>query len=261
MNANDKILGIMPVIGLGTWDMTGSRCISSVANALNIGYRHIDTAQIYGNEREVGKGIRQSEIKRDQIFVTTKIATYNLTPAGIRHTVPVSLEKLDTPYIDLLLIHWPTRSMILEECLETMFELKEKNLLKNVGVSNFDPVLFKKAIVTGPVLTNQIKFTPYHKEFENLSVAKAENKIITAYSPLSRGGIVNDKMLSKIGSRYGKTASQVALRWLIQLGNVSVIPKASNEQHQKENLDIFDFELSPEEMESIEKLRRSFLWS
>lgn len=260
MKIVDRLFGVMPVIGLGTWEMTGSSCVRGVASALNLGYRHIDTAQIYGNEKEVGKGIRESGVNRKEIFITTKVATYNLTPAGIRRTVPESLEKLGTNYVDLLLIHWPTRSMVLRDCLETMFEIKEKGMVSNVGVSNFDPGLFTEAIEIGPVLTNQIKFTPYHNEFENLTVAKEKGKIITAYSPLGRGGIVNDKTLGKIGSKYGKSASQVTLRWLIQLGNVSVIPKASSEWHQKENIDIFDFELTAEEMESIKKLRKRFLW-
>jgi diketogulonate reductase-like aldo/keto reductase len=261
MKADDKLFGIMPVIGLGTWEMTGSGCVRSVASALSLGYRHLDTAQLYGNEKEVGKGIGQSGVSREEIFVTTKVATFNLTPAGIKRTVPESLEKLGTDYVDLLLIHWPTRSMILEECLETMFGLKENGLVRNVGVSNFDPGLFTKAIGIGPVLTNQVKFTPYDKEFANLAVAKERDKIITAYSPLARGGIVNDRILGKIGSKYGKSASQVTLRWLIQLGNVSVIPKASGERHQQENIDVFDFELSTEEMESIKKIRKGFLWS
>ncbi len=250
----------MPVIGLGTWEMTGTSCVSSVARALDMGYRHIDTAQIYGNEKEVGKGLKQSGVSRNEIFVTTKVATFNLTPAGINSTVPESLERLGTGYIDLLLIHWPTRSMILKDCLEAMFALKEKGFVRNVGVSNFDPGLFLKAIIIGPVLTNQVKFTPYDKEFENLDVAKSHDKIITAYSPLARGGIVNDRILREIGTKYGKTASQVALRWLIQLGNVSVIPKASGHLHQKENIDIFDFELTDEEMESIKKMRKRFAW-
>jgi 2,5-diketo-D-gluconate reductase B len=258
MKADDKVSGIMPVIGLGTWEMTGSSCVSGVASALNLGYRHIDTAQIYGNENEVGNGIRQSGVSREDIFITTKVATFNLTPAGINRTVPESLQRLDTDYVDLLLIHWPTGSMILEDCLETMFGLKEKGLVKNVGVSNFDPVLFLRAIELGPVVTNQVKFSPWHKEFENLTVAKTMNKIITAYSPLDRGRLVNDKMLSKIGSGYGKSASQVILRWLIQLGNVSVIPKASIKRHQEENIDIFDFELTADEMETIKKIHK--LW-
>lgn len=258
MKADYKLFGIMPVIGLGTWEMTGSVCVDGVASALNLGYRHIDTAQIYGNEKEVGKGILDSAVKREEIFITTKVATFNLTAAGIKRSVPESLERLGTHYIDLLLIHWPTGSMVLEECLETMFELKENGLVKNVGVSNFDPGLFTRAIEIGFVLTNQVKFTPWHKEFENLAVAKAKDKIITAYSPLVRGAIVNNKTLGLIGSKYGKSASQVTLRWLIQLGNISVIPKASVQRHQEENIDIFDFELIPEDMESIKKMHR--LW-
>ena len=210
--------------------------------------------------KNIRKGIRQSAVRREEVFLTTKVATFNLTPSGIRQTVPISLEKLDLQYIDLLLIHWPTRSMVLEECLETMFGLKEMGLVRNVGVSNFDPGLFKKALSIGPVLTNQVKFSPYHKEFENLTVAKSREKIITAYSPLARGGISDDKTLGRIGARYGKTASQVTLRWLIQLGNISVIPKASGKRHQKENFDIFDFELTAAEMDSIKKLNKGFFW-
>ena len=258
--ADYKLLGIMPVIGLGTWEMAGSGCTESVIKALELGYRHIDTAQIYGNEKEVGKGMQQSGVNREEVFLTTKIATSNLTPGRIRHTASESLEKLATSYVDLLLIHWPTETMNLRDCLETMFELRDQGFVKYVGVSNFNPRLFKEAIVIGPVLTNQVKFAPYHGEFENLKFAQEQKKIITAYSPLARGGIVNDRILNKIGEKYGKSASQVTLRWLIQLENVSVIPKASSEQHQKENLEIFDFELSREDMDVIKQLSRKLVW-
>lgn len=253
--ADDKILGIMPVIGLGTWEMVGTVCTESVITALELGYRHIDTAQIYGNEKEVGKGMHQSGVNREEIFLTTKIATSNLTPERIRRTAAESLERLATGYVDLLLIHWPTGAMDLNDCLETMFDLRDKGYVKYVGVSNFDPYLFKKALEIGPVLTNQVKFTPYDKEFENLKLAQEQKKIITAYSPLARGRIANDRIMSKTGEKYGKTASQVTLRWLIQLKNVSVIPKARGEKHQKENLEIFDFELSDEDMESCSRLK------
>jgi 2,5-diketo-D-gluconate reductase B len=260
MKADDKILGIIPVIGLGTWEMAGSDCVDSISKALNLGYRHIDTAQIYGNEKEVGKGISQSGIDREEIFLTTKVATGNLTASRIKRSISDSLERLGTGYVDLFLIHWPTEAMILEDCLDAMFELKEQNLIKYVGVSNFEPELFKKAIRVGPVVTNQVKFTPYHDEFENLRIASVQHKIITAYSPLGRGGIVNDKNLASIGSKYGKTASQVTLRWLIQLGNVSVIPKARSEQHLRENIDIFDFELTPEDDEAIRQMSKRLVW-
>lgn len=257
---SDKVLGIMPIVGLGTWEIAGSECISSVISALELGYRHIDTAQIYGNEKEVGKGIHRSGIRREEIFLTTKIATTNLTRNRIMHSALESLERLGTEYVDLLLIHWPTESMILEECLDAMFELKDKGFVKHVGVSNFDPELFMRSIGLGPVLTNQVKFTPYHEEFGNLKVAITQGRIITAYSPLARGGIAKDRILATIGDKYGKSASQVALRWLIQLRNVTVIPKAASEKHQRENLDIFDFELSGEDMEKIRELSKKPVW-
>lgn len=255
--AGDKILGIMPVLGLGTWEITGPACIESVISALKAGYRHIDTAQMYGNEKEVGKGIWKSGLKREEIFITTKISTGNLTPSRIRRTTNDSLEKLQSGYIDLLLIHWPTREMDLEACLEAMFELRDKGLVRYVGVSNFTPAMFRKALTIGPVLTNQVEFTPYDVEFDNLEIARSNDKIITAYSPLARGAVSSDETLSAIGKNYGKTAAQVALRWLIQLNNVAVIPKAAGAEHQKENIDIFDFRLSDEDMHQIGRLSKN----
>ncbi len=258
--ATDKLMDIMPVIGLGTWEMNGSRCMEAVSGALGIGYRHIDTAQIYGNENEVGKGIKSSGVKRDEIFLTTKVATGNLTSARISRSTEESLEKLGTGYVDLLLIHWPTSAMDLRECLEAMFQLKERKLVRFVGVSNFDPSLFRKSFESGPVITNQVKFTPYHTEYDNLKVALENNRIITAYSPLARGSVANDELLASVGRKYGKSASQVALRWLIQLGNVSVIPKAVSEKHQLENFDIFDFQLTEDDMNQVRTLNKNSVW-
>jgi diketogulonate reductase-like aldo/keto reductase len=254
--AGDKILGIMPVLGLGTWELTGQTCIESVISALRLGYRHIDTAQMYGNEKEVGKGIWKSGLKREEIFITTKVSTGNLTPSRIRRTTTDSLEKLQSGYVDLLLIHWPTSEMDLEACLEAMFELRDKGQVRYVGVSNFDPPLFRKALSLGPVLTNQVEFTPYDLEFENLEIARTNDKIITAYSPLARGAVTKDPILTEIGKKYGKTAAQVTLRWLIQLKNVAVIPKASGEKHLIENMGIFDFELSAEDIQKINQFSK-----
>ncbi len=256
----DRVLGIMPVVGLGTWEITGPECINSVITALNLGYRHLDTAQIYGNEKEVGKGIRLSGVPREDIFLTTKIATHNLTSYRIKTTARESLERLGTDYVDLLLIHWPTETMNLKECLKAMFELKNKGLVKHVGVSNFDADLFLESIGMGDILTNQVKFTPYHEEYDNLKVAIKHGKIITAYSPLARGRVTSEQVLIETGRKYGKTSSQVALRWLIQMKNVCVIPKASGEEHQKENIDIFDFQLSGEDVETISNLSRKPAW-
>lgn len=252
MITKDKKLNkILPVIGLGTWEMKGSGCIESVCNALKMGYRHIDTAQLYDNEEDVGTGIRKSGIPREDVFITTKIATQNLTPNGIRTSFLESLKKLQTYYIDLLLIHWPTSSMDLKSCLDTMFEMHEDNKLKNVGVSNFNADLFNESHNYGPVITNQVKFSPYDNAFNELDAVKKAGCTLIAYSPLGRGKVNSDQKLKKIGEKYGKSPAQVALRWLLQLDNVSVIPKASSDEHLEENLDIFDFELTDEEMKTI----------
>jgi diketogulonate reductase-like aldo/keto reductase len=137
-----------------------------------------------------------------------------------------------------------------------MFELRDKGVVRYVGVSNFSPALFRKALAVGPVLTNQVEFTPYEVEFENLEIARSRDKIITAYSPLARVALTWDPTLNEIGAKYGKTAAQVTLRWLIQLKNVSVIPKASGEEHQKENINLFDFELSEEDIQKINQFSR-----
>lgn len=241
----------IPVVGLGTWNMSGKTCIDSVRNAIEIGYRHIDTAHMYHNEKEVGEGIRQSRIPREEIFLTTKISPAMLRPDLIEKAVNESIEKLKTSYIDLLLIHWPVPRMDLRGCLDEMQGIKKTGVVKHLGVSNFNPQLFTQAISLAPIICNQLEFTPYHTDFANLAIAQKKNLMITAYSPLVKGYIKNDFVLKEIGKKYNKTAAQVALRWLIQLGNVSVIPKSSNEKHQKENIDIFDFELNTEEVIEI----------
>lgn len=251
LTKDKKLKKILPVIGLGTWELKGKKCTESVCNALKMGYRHIDTAQLYGNEEEVGTGIRKSNVSREEVFLTTKIATSRLTPNGIRTSFLESQRKLQTDYIDLLLIHWPTPSMDLKACLDTMFEIQEDNHLNYVGVSNFDVDLFKKSLNYGSILTNQVKFSPYETAYDELNAAAEAGSTITAYSPLGRSKVSSDTKLKRIGEKYGKTSSQVVLRWLIQLDNISVIPKASSEEHLEENLDIFDFELSKEDMNEI----------
>jgi 2,5-diketo-D-gluconate reductase B len=254
LNPTTKIEGIIPVIGFGTWEILGNNCIDSVADALDIGYRHVDTAQMYGNEKEVGEGIKKSHVSREDIFVTTKIATHNMEPSLVRSSTIESLKKLGTGHVDLLLIHWPTPGMDLKACLETMMELKEDGKISNLGVSNFSPSLYRLAIEIGGAVNNQVKFSPFEEQFDNLEVARAHKLSLTAYSPLERGRISSNDALSKIGKKYRKTASQVALRWLLQLGNVSIIPKAASKQHREENFKLFDFELSEEEMKEIKGL-------
>ncbi len=241
----------IPVLGLGTYGMTGTSGVEGILAAIELGYRHFDTAQMYNNEEEVGKAIRQSGIAREEVFVTTKISSYNLEPASIDSSTRRSLEKLGTGYADLLLIHWPSPGMKLDECIAAMTRLKEEGLTRHIGVSNFSPQLFEQSLSMGPVVCNQVEFSPYVPEFGNLEMARKHQLMITAYSPLGKGKVSKDAHLAGIGKKYGKTAAQVALRWLLQLGHVSVIPKASNDTHMKENFELFDFELSHEDMDHI----------
>jgi 2,5-diketo-D-gluconate reductase B len=241
----------IPLLGLGTWELTGQECIDTVEAAINLGYRHLDTAQIYNNEQQVGQGVKQSNTGRQELFITTKVSTHNLDPDSLVRSTENSLVKMKTDYIDLLLIHWPTPDMELEATLAAMYWLKEKNKIRHIGVSNFSPGLFREAIGLGPVICNQVEFSPYIKQYDNLAVAKETGLMITAFSPLGKGKASRDKLLQEIGKRYEKSAAQVALRWLLQHGNVSVIPKASGIQHLKENMEVFDFELNSTDMNKI----------
>jgi len=244
----------VPLLGLGTYGLRGRKCSETVAQALDMGYRHLDTAQVYGNEKEVGEGIRNSGVSRDEVFITTKISKRKLNPEEILASTDESLRRLSTSYADLLLIHWPVPEMDLEACLDAMFGLKESGKIRHVGVSNFHAKLFRKAMDQGPVKCNQVEFSPYVDQRENLTTAKYAGSLITAYSPLAKGKVSRDDLLVEIGKVYQKTAAQVALRWLIQQGDVAVIPKAGGMEHLKENLQIFDFELSREDMEKISTL-------
>jgi 2,5-diketo-D-gluconate reductase B len=245
----------IPLLGLGTWAMSGSECTDTVAAAINLGYRHLDTAQNYGNESEVGEGIKKSNTAREELFITTKVSTRNLQPGLLGRAAGESLKSLKTDYIDLLLIHWPTSDMVLEETLEVMFRLREEGKIKHAGVSNFSPSLFREALGFGPVICNQVEFSPYKKQDENLAVAKEHNVMITAYTPLAQGKVSRDIRIREIAKSYEKTAAQVTLRWLLQMGNVSVIPKAASITHLKENLEIFDFVLGEEDMKKMSAIR------
>lgn len=244
----------IPLLGLGTWQLNGKECEDTVDEAINMGYRHLDTAQNYQNEADVGTGVKKSKAGREELFITTKVSTENLKPDALIDSTKKSLEKLQSGYIDLLLIHWPTSDMNLKETLDAMFTLKEQGKIKNAGVSNFSPVLFREAISLGPVICNQVEFSPFIKQDNNLAVAKEADLMITAYSPLGRGKVSKDQTLREIGMHYEKTAAQVTLRWLLQQGNVSVIPKASGLKHLQENIEVFDFELTTEDMEKISRL-------
>lgn len=248
----------VPVIGLGTWDLRGEEGYRAVLCALSLGYRHTDTAEFYDNEREVGRAIKDSQVPRDAIFLTTKVWYTHLRFQDLIRSCEESLRKLGTDYVDLYLIHWPNEAVPLEESLEAMEKLKKDGKVRFIGVSNFDVDLLDKArrIASSPILTDQVEYHPYLSQKPLLEYCQKNRVILTAYSPLARGRLSQDPLLVRIAAKYGKTVAQVVLRWLIEQDMVVAIPKAKDEKHQRENLEIFDFSLTEEEREAIARLDR-----
>jgi 2,5-diketo-D-gluconate reductase B len=246
----------VPSLGLGTWRLSGEECVRTVERALALGYRHIDTAQMYANEGEVGRGIQNSGADREEIFLVTKVRTSSFSHDDVLSSTRESLKKLQTEYVDLLLMHWPNPSVPLEETLGAMRELQEEGSVRHVGVSNFLPSMVEEATGHATVFCNQVEYHPYGAQDELLGQAKEMDYLLTAYSPIANGRVSNDATLREIGESHGKTPAQVALRWLIQQDKVAAIPKAASEDHLRSNLEIFDFELSNEEMERVFALRR-----
>lgn len=245
----------VPALGYGTYPLTGEECTNAVKDALEIGYRHIDTAAIYNNEEAVGKAIKNYG-KRSELFITTKVWYTDLSPQGIRKSTENSLKKLQQEYVDLLLIHWPTQNMNLKKTLEVFYDLREQGKARHVGVSNFPPSLFKEACQTGTIFTNQVEYHPYLGHKSLLQICDEEEVSLTAYSPLAQGNIKDDKVLIEIGEKYNKTPAQICLRWLIQQPKVLAIPQSSSHERRAQNFDIFDFELTEKEMAAVNRLEK-----
>ncbi len=246
----------VPSLGLGTYRLTGEACERAVERGLQVGYRHLDTAQMYCNEAEVGRGIEDSGVDRGEIFLTTKVWPSDFTHDRVISKTRESLKKLGTDYVDLLLMHWPGDGVPLGETLGAMRELQQEGGVLHIGVSNFSPSLVEEATEHAEIFCNQVQYHPYRDQNTLRDQAQKLDYLLTAYTPLSRGGVQDDATLREIGEAHNKTATQVALRWLVQQDKVSAIPKATSEEHLKENLDVFDFELSEEEMDRISSLSR-----
>ena len=245
----------IPLIGLGTWDLRGKSCARMVEAALGLGYRHIDTAAMYGNEAEVGEGLRASGVKRDEIFVTTKVWSSNLRARDFERSAHDSLKNLKLDSVDLLLIHWPNSSVPLKETIGALCKMKRDGVARHVGVSNFNPALIEEAkgLATEPLVNNQIELHPYFEQSKTIAASRKAGLSITAYSPIARGRVKSDAVLSRIGTAHGKTAAQVCLRYLVQQ-DIIVIPKTSRTERLKENAAIFDFALTAAEMKDIAAL-------
>ena len=244
----------VPRLGFGTWQIEGPAATEAVRDALEIGYRQIDTARAYGNEAEVGEGIAQSGVDRAEIFLTTKIFPGDFEPDALKAAAEDSLRSLRTDYLDLLLLHWPDDSVPLERTLGALEDLREAGTIRNLGVSNFPAGMVAAALEHAPVLCDQVEYHPFLGQDPLLELARGRDLLVTAYSPLARGRVLDDPTLREIGEAHGKTAGQVALRWLLDQPNVSPIPKASSHERRLENFEVFDFSLSDDERARIDAL-------
>jgi 2,5-diketo-D-gluconate reductase B len=248
----------IPLVGLGTWDLRGRTCARVVEQALRLGYRHIDTAEMYDNEREVGEGLRNSGVPRNDVFVVTKVWPSHFAPRELLRAAKESLVKLRLSEVDLLLLHWPNPQVPLSETLGALCMVKEAGQARHIGVSNFHTALLDEAVRLSkePLVCNQFEMHPFLDQSKLVAACRAHGMAVTAYSPIARGNARNDTVLKRIGKMHGKTAAQVSLRWLVQQ-QIAVIPRTSKLERLEENCSIFDFELSDTEMSEIAQLARS----
>jgi 2,5-diketo-D-gluconate reductase B len=247
----------VPALGLGTWRLSGKQCTETVRTALELGYRHIDTAEMYGNDEAVGRAIRDSGLDRQDIFLTTKVPPGKLRAADATRSAEDSLRRLGLSYVDLLLIHWPSSEAPLGETLEAFARLREAGKTRFIGVSNFNVSLLDEATERhgADLLCDQVEYHPYLSQRAVLAAARRRGMMLTAYAPIAKGRAVGDAVIAGIGRKYGKSAAQVCLRWLIEQDGVAVIPKASSRAHLAANIDIFDFALAPEDRARIDALQ------
>jgi 2,5-diketo-D-gluconate reductase B len=243
----------LPRLGLGTFRMQGDACRAAVESALALGYRHIDTAEMYGNEEAIGAAIAGSGIARKDLHVTTKVWHENLAPDAIRRAFDASLKKLRLDHVDLYLVHWPSRKMNLPEIFETLLKLRQDGRTRAIGVANFNLALLKTVVeeIQAPIACNQIE---YHVMLDQTPVRRylASKSIpLVAYCPLAQGKVASDPTLLTIGRKHGASAAQVALKWLLDQDGVAAIPKASRPESQQANLDALHVGLDDEDLKAI----------
>jgi 2,5-diketo-D-gluconate reductase B len=245
----------IPAVGLGTWDLRGRTCARVAEQALRLGYRHIDTAEMYDNEREIGEALRASGVKRKDVFITTKVWPSHLAPRELERATKESLARLRLTEIDLLLIHWPNPQIPLSETIPALCRMKKAGFAHHVGVSNFTVGMIEEAVALAsePLVTNQIEWHPFLDQSKVRAACKKHGLAVTAYTPIARGKAGNDQTLALIGKHHRKSAAQAALRFLIQEGAV-VIPRTSKIERLSENLSVFDFTLDAAEMDQIRAL-------
>ncbi|WP_119679401.1 aldo/keto reductase [Indioceanicola profundi] len=248
----------IPAIGYGTFRVGGEDVLRMVPHVLSLGYRHIDTAQIYGNEAQVGEGIQASGVKRGDIFLTTKVWVDKYRHDDFLASVDESLRKLRTDYVDLLLLHWPNEAVPLAEQISALNAVKAAGKVRHIGVSNFNTALMAEAVrlSDAPIVTNQIEYHPYLDQTRVLEAARKAGMSVTAYYAMADGKILADPVLKEIAARHGKSVARLVLRWVVQQDGLIVLSKTVGEARAAENFAIFDFELSAEEMAAIHGLAR-----
>jgi 2,5-diketo-D-gluconate reductase B len=247
----------IPLLGLGTWDLRGRVCARVVEQALRLGYRHIDTAEMYENEREVGEGLRASGVKRNDVFVTTKIWPSHFAPRELERAARDCLVRLRLSEVDLLLLHWPNPQIPLAETLGALCKVKRDGLARHIGVSNFTVPLMDEALrlSSEPLACNQFECHPFLDQSKLIAACRENGMAVVAYSPIAKGRVRGDETLTGIGAAHKKSAAQVCLRFLVQQ-DIVVIPRTSKVERLSENAAIFDFTLGKSEMASISALAR-----
>jgi 2,5-diketo-D-gluconate reductase B len=247
----------IPVIGFGTMTLKDNLCVELVEAALHLGYRHLDTAQNYGNEREVGEGLRASGVPREDVFITTKVWFNRLAPGDLERSVDESLERLKLPWVDLLLIHWPNAQIPLAGSIDALCKVKRAGLARHIGVANFTVAMLDEATKTAgePLAALQIETHPYLDQTKVLAAAHRHGMAVVGYCPLARGKVPADAVLQRVGRAHGKSPAQVSLRFLEQ-EKIIPIPRTSKRERLAENLGSLEFKLTDAEMAEIGMLAR-----
>ncbi len=243
----------IPSLGVGTYGMRGEELSGIVASALQAGFRHIDTAQMYANEADVGQGIAQSGVPRSEVFITTKVWVGNYAPRLFGPSVDDSLRKLRTDYVDLLLLHWPSQDVPLADQLGALSELVRVGKVRHIGVSNYNRALMAQAIALSekPLVTNQFEYHPYLDQRVLVTATRDAGLAVTAYCGMAVGRVFTDPVLKEIAARHQRGVSQIVLRWLVQQDGVIALSRTTRIDRLGENAAVFDFELSPDEMAAI----------
>ena len=249
----------LPRLGLGTFKLQGDGCRAAVEGAIGLGYRHIDTAEMYGNEAEVGDAIQAAGLPRADLHVTTKVWHENLAPDAIRRAFDTSLAKLKLDHVDLYLVHWPSKTMQLGAVMETLMKLRQDGRTRAIGVANFTVPLLKQAVeeIGAPIACNQVEYHVLLEQSHLLTYLRAKSIPLVAYCPLAQGKITDNEVLQKIGAKHDASAAQVALKWLLDQDHVAAIPKASRVESQQANLDALKLKLDDEDRAAIAALPKN----